>query len=234
LSAIANQIAKPYASVDEQRRKRLMQMRGLLDEPSSGGMPPLGSTNGGSLPNGMNKPIGTGDDEITLTPKVDKATFQKEMQNLMDVAPLGGANPRVQEIIRQRQAANAPTSPSAPITMGGNHPGMGPLGPELMPASSSMASGAPQSSPIGAPPVTPAGGPAIVSPDRERFPITSETSAIAPSMDEYEELIADLMVDVYGAEAESRIKAQMDADPNFWQNSYNSYLQSLGVMPNGG
>jgi len=53
-------------------------------------------------------------------------------------------------------------------------------------------------------------------------------------MSEYEELIAKLMVDAYGAEAESRIKAQMDADPNFWQNSYNSYLQSLGVMPKPG
>lgn len=236
LSVIANQIAKPYASVDEERRRALMQMRGLLDEPSSGGMPPLGSTNSGSLPNGMNKPIGTGDDEITLTPKVDKATFQKDMQNLMDVAPLGGANPRVQEIIRQRQAANAPTPPSPPITMGGNHPGMGPLGPELMPASSSMASGAPQSSPIGAPPEMPPSVPAMRPPTFRGLPpkMEGETSGVAPSMAEYEELIAELMVDVYGAEAESRIKAQMDADPNFWQNSYNSYLQSMGLMPNGG
>jgi hypothetical protein len=61
-----------------------------------------------------------------------------------------------------------------------------------------------------------------------------ETSGVAPSMAEYEELIAELMVDVYGAEAEGRIKAQMDADPNFWQNSYNSYLQSMGLMPKPG
>jgi hypothetical protein len=226
LSVIANQIAKPYASVDEERRRALMQMRGLLDEEPNAGSAPMGTSGGGVIGGGVNAPAGTGGSDLPNT--------VPNVSGIMDVAPLGGSNPRVQEIIRQRQAANAPTPPSPPITMGGNHPGMGPLGPELMPASSSMASGAPQSSPIGMPPVTPAGGPAIVSPDRERFPMTSETGGIAKSMDEYEEYIAELMVDVYGAEAESRIKAQMDADPNFWQNSYNSYLQSLGVMPNGG
>jgi hypothetical protein len=230
LSAIANQIAKPYASVDEQRRERLMQMRGLLDEPSSGGMPPLGSSNSGSLPNGMNKPIGTGNDEITLTPKFDKAAVQESMRNLQDNymrEAYGGLMP----------TATTPTPanvPAPPITMGGNHPGMGPSGPELMPAPSSMASGAPQSSPVRMPPVPPAGGPAMVSPSRESPPMMSETGGIAKSMDEYEEYIAELMVDVYGAEAEGRIKAEMDADPNFWQNSYNSYLQSMGLMPKPG
>jgi len=36
LSVIANQIAKPYASVDEERRRALMQMRCLLyEEPAA-------------------------------------------------------------------------------------------------------------------------------------------------------------------------------------------------------
>jgi len=219
LSVIANQIAKPYASVDEERRRALMQMRGLLDEEPAAGSAPMGTSGGGG--GGVNAPAGTGGSDLPST--------VPNVSGIMDVAPLGGSNPRVQEIIRQRQAANAPTPPSPPITMGGN----GPYRPQMN-ASSSMASGAPQSTRIGMPPVMPAGGPAMVSPLRESFPITSGTGGIAKSMDEYEEYIAELMVDVYGAEAESRIKAQMDADPNFWQNSYNSYLQSLGVMPNGG
>ena len=226
LSVIANQIAKPYASVDEERRRALMQMRGLLDEEPNAGSAPMGTSGGGVIGGGVNAPAGTGGSDLPNT--------VPNVSGIMDVAPLGGANPRVQEIIRQRQAANAPTPPSPQITMGGNHPGMGPSGPELMPASSSMASGAPQSSPIGMPPVTPAGGPAMVSPSRESPPMMSGTGGIAKTMPEYEEYIAELMVKAYGAEAESRIKAQMDADPNFWQNSYNSYLQGLGVMPNGG
>lgn len=221
LSVIANQIAKPYASVDEERRRALMQMRGLLDDEPAVGSAPMGTSGGG-----VNAPSGTGGGDLPST--------VSNVSGIMDVAPLGGPNPRVQEIIRQRQAANAPTPPSAPITMGGNHPGMGPSGPELMPAPSSMASGAPQSSRIGMPPVTPAGGPAMVSPSRESPPMMSETGGIAKTMPEYEEYIADLMVKAYGAEAEGRIKAQMELDPNFWQNSYNSYLQNLGVMPNGG
>ena len=226
LSVIANQIAKPYASVDEERRRALMQMRGLLDEEPNAGSAPMGTSGGGVIGGGVSAPAGTdGGDLPSTVPNVS---------GIMDVAPLGGANPRVQEIIRQRQAANAPTPPSPQITMGGNHPGMGPSGPELMPASSSMASGAPQSTRIGMPPVTPAGGPAMVSPSRESPPMMSGTGGIAKTMPEYEEYIAELMVKAYGAEAESRIKAQMDADPNFWQNSYNSYLQGLGVMPNGG
>ena len=221
LSVIANQIAKPYASVDEERRRALMQMRGLLDEEPTVGSAPMGTSGGG-----VNPPtgIGGGTDLPATVPNVS---------GVMDSAPLGGSNPRVQEIIRQRQAANAPTPPSAPMTMG-NHPGMGPSGPELMPASSSMASGAPQSSRIGMPPVTPAGGPAMVAPSREAPPMTSQTGGVAMSMPKYEEYIAELMVKAYGAEAESRIKDQMEKDPNFWQNSYNSYLQGLGMMPNGG
>ena len=231
LSAIANQIAKPYASVDEQRRERLMQMRGLLDEPSSGGMPPLGSSGSGELPNGVNTPIGTGDDAITLTPKFDKAAVQESMRNLQDNymrEAYGGSMPAA-----TTPAPSPANVPAPPITMGGNHPGMGPSGPELMPASSSMASGAPQSSPIETPPVTPVGGPAMVAPSREAPPMMGETSGTM-TMPQYEEYIADLMVDVYGSEAESRIRAQMEKDPNFWQNSYNSYLQSIGMMPNGG
>lgn len=221
LSVIANQIAKPYASVDEERRRALMQMRGLLDEEPAVGSAPMGTSGGG-----VNAPAGTGGGDLPNT--------VPNVSGIMDVAPLGGSNPRVQEIIRQRQAANAPTPPSAPITMGGNHPGMGPSGPELMPASSNMSSSVPQPSRIGTPPVTPVISSAVISPSRE-IPFTmSETSAIAKTMPEYEEYIAELMVKAYGAEAESRIKAQMDADPNFWQNSYNSYLQGLGVMPNGG
>jgi hypothetical protein len=228
LSVIANQIAKPYASVDEERRRALMQMRGLLDEEPNAGSAPMGTSGGGVIGGGVNAPAGTGGSDLPNT--------VPNVSGIMDVAPLGGANPRVQEIIRQRQAANAPTPPSPPITMGGNHPGMGPSGPELMPASSSMASGAPQSSSIGASPAMPPSVPAMRSPTFRGLPprMEGETSGIAKSMDEYEEYIAELMVDVYGAEAESRIKAQMDADPNFWQNSYNSYLQGLGVMPNGG
>lgn len=223
LSVIANQIAKPYASVDEERRRALMQMRGLLDEEPTVGSAPMGTS--GGVGGGVNAPAGTGGGDLPAT--------VPNVSGVMDSAPLGVSNPRVQEIIRQRQAANAPTPPSAPMTMG-NHPGMGPSGPELMPASSSMASNAPQSSRIGMSPVTPAGGPAMVAPSREAPAITSQTGGVAMSMPQYEEYIAELMVKAYGAEAEGRIKDQMAKDPNFWQNSYNSYLQGLGMMPNGG
>ena len=225
LSVIANQIAKPYASVDEERRRALMQMRGLLDEEPTVGSAPMGTS--GGIGGGINAPAGTGGGDLPAT--------VPNVSGVMDSAPLGGANPRVQEIIRQRQAANAPTPPSAPMTMG-NHPGMGPSGPELMPAPSSMASGAPQFSPIGAAPEMPPRIREMREPTFRGLPpkMEGETSGVAPSMAEYEELIAELMVDVYGAEAEGRIKAQMDADPNFWQNSYNSYLQSMGLMPKPG
>ena len=227
LSVIANQIAKPYASVDEERRRALMQMRGVLDDEPAVGSAPMGAS-GGVIGGGVNAPAGTGGGDLPK-PKYDSAAVQASMNALQNdyETEAYGVMPAV--------AAPAPANvPAPPITMGGNHPGMGPSGPELMPAPSSMTSGAPQSSRIGMPPVTPAGGPAMVSPSRESFPITSGTGGIAKSMDEYEEYIAELMVNTYGAEAEGRIKAQMDADPNFWQNSYNSYLQNLGVMPNGG
>ena len=230
LSVIANQIAKPYASVDEERRRALMQMRGLLDEEPTVRSAPMGTS--GGVGGGISAPAGTGGD--LAKPKYDSAAVQASMnamQNDYETEAYGVMPAVTAPTVTTPAPANAPTPP---ITMGGNHPGMGPLGPELMPASSSMASGAPQSSRIGMPPVTPAGGPAMVSPSRESPPMMSGTGGIAKTMPEYEEYIAELMVKAYGAEAESRIKAQMDADPNFWQNSYNSYLQSLGVMPNGG
>jgi hypothetical protein len=74
----------------------------------------------------------------------------------------------------------------------------------------------------------------MVAPSREAPAITGQTGGVAMSMPQYEEYIAELMVKAYGAEAEGRIKDQMAKDPNFWQNSYNSYLQGLGMMPNGG
>lgn len=224
LSVIANQIAKPYASVDEERRRALMQMRGLLDEEHTVGSAPIGTSGGG-----INAPSGTDGGDLPK-PKYDSAAVQASMNAMQDNymrEAYGGSMPTV------TPPAPAPANvPSAPMTMG-NHPGMGPSGPELMPASSSMASGAPQSSRIGMPPVTPAGGPAMIAPSREAPPMTSETGGTM-SMSEYEEFIAELMVKAYGAEAEGRIKDQMAKDPNFWQNSYNSYLQSKGMMPNGG
>lgn len=224
LSVIANQIAKPYASVDEERRRALMQMRGLLDEEPTVGSAPIGTSGGAG--GGISVPAGTGGGDLPAT--------VPNVSGVMDSAPLGGANPRVQEIIRQRQAANAPTPPSAPMTMG-NHPGMGPSGPELMPASSSMALPASQPKSVGKlSPVTPVVRDITNSVYPEAPPMMGQTGGVAMSMPQYEEYIAKLMVDVYGAEAEGRIKDQMAKDPNFWQNSYNSYLQGLGMMPNGG
>jgi hypothetical protein len=203
-----------------------MQMRGLLDEEPAAGSAPMGTSSGGVIGGGVNPPAGTGGGDLPAT--------VPNVSGVMDVAPLGGANPRVQEIIRQRQAANAPTPPSAPMTMG-NHPGMGPSGPELMPASSSMGLPASQPKSVGTlSPVTPVVRDITNSVYPEAPPVMGQTGNVAMSMPQYEEYIAGLMVDVYGSEAEGRIKAQMEKDPNFWQNSYDSYLQGLGAMPNGG
>lgn len=224
LSVIANQIAKPYASVDEERRRALMQMRGLLDEEPTVGSAPIGTS--GGVGGGVNAPAGTGGGDLPAT--------VPNVSGVMDSAPLGVSNPRVQEIIRQRQAANAPTPPSAPMTMG-NHPGMGPSGPELMPAPSSTALPASQPRSAGKlSPVTPVVRDITNSVYPEAPPMMGQTGGVAMSMPQYEEYIAELMVKAYGAEAEGRIKDQMAKDPNFWQNSYNSYLQGLGMMPNGG
>ena len=65
LSVIANQIAKPYASVDEERRRALMQMRGLLDEEPTVGSAPMGTS--GGVGGGINAPAGTGGGNLPAT-----------------------------------------------------------------------------------------------------------------------------------------------------------------------
>ena len=228
LSVIANQIAKPYASVDEERRRALMQMRGLLDEEPTVRSAPMGTS--GGVGGGISAPAGTGGGDLTK-PKYDSAAVQAAMNAMQDNY--------MREAYGSMPAATTPAPspanvPSAPMTMG-NHPGMGPSGPELMPASSSIELPASQPRSVGKlSPVTPVVRDITNSVYPEAPPVMGQTGGVAMSVPQYEEYIAKLMVDVYGAEAEGRIKDQMAKDPNFWQNSYNSYLQGLGMMPNGG
>lgn len=140
LSVLGNMFASPYGSKDEERRKRLMQMRGLLDVPRPINRPKKIGTVGDNSKNypvgdegimglnlyenpsqaGASEGIGDlfGNYNYSTKEEIDRMREAQRMLGMNN--PMGGPNPRVQEEIARRREArrkqnalarNIPTDP---------------------------------------------------------------------------------------------------------------------------
>ena len=105
LSMLGNMLASPYGSQDEERRQRLMKMRGLLDAVGSG------STTGGDF-----TPPVTHQDPYM---EEEMARKRAAAQRMMDMnEPMGGPSPRVQEEIARMRAARRMSQMNEPLGRG--------------------------------------------------------------------------------------------------------------------